>query len=87
LYLLGSEIIEYFNNQHSLEVINANVLYNPIKSINIKRDSNLKIILETTSGLNSKTQADIIPAGMVYTNTNEVDLKINFQREHLFYLV
>jgi len=78
LYLLESEIIEYFNNQHSLEVINANVLYNPIKSINIKRDSNLKIILETTSGLNSKTQADIIPAGMVYTNTNEVRFKNKF---------
>ena len=45
LYFSELEIIEYFNNQQGIEVINADVIYNPIQSINITRDSNLKIIL------------------------------------------
>ncbi|MCD4758749.1 MAG: hypothetical protein K8R39_10785 [Arcobacteraceae bacterium] len=80
MYLLESEIIEYINNQHGMEVINADALYNPLKSINIKRDSNLKIILETTSPLNSKTEAVTIPAGTVYVNKNEVILKDKFSK-------
>ncbi|MDP3023424.1 MAG: hypothetical protein Q8N32_09385 [Sulfuricurvum sp.] len=75
MYLLESEIIELFNNQHSIDVINADALYNPIQSINIKRDSELKIILETTSNLNAKTQADSLRVGMVYTSDNEIILK------------
>lgn len=75
MYFLESDFIEFFNNQHGIEIVNAGVLYNPIQSINIKRDSNLKIILETTSPLNSKTEAVTIPAGTVYVNKNEVILK------------
>ncbi len=61
-----------------MDVINADVLYNPIRSINIKRDSELKIILETISSFNATTQADIIPVGMVYVNRSEVKLKDKF---------
>lgn len=75
MYLLESEIIELFNNQHDIDVINADVLYNPLQSINIKRDTNLKLILETTSSLDAKSSADSIPVGMVYTNNNKVVLK------------
>ncbi len=80
MYFLESEVIEYFNNQQGIQVINADVLYNPIQSINLIRDSNLKIILETTSKLGTKTQAETIPAGMVYSNTNEIILKNNFSQ-------
>ncbi len=78
MYFLESEIIEYFNNQQGIEVINADVIYNPIQSINIIRDSDLKIILETTSKIGAKTKAETIPSGMVYTNTNEIILKNKF---------
>lgn len=78
LYFLESEIIEYFNNQQNMEVVDADVLYNPIQSINVNRDSNLKIILETTSKFDAKTKAEIIPSGMVYTNTNKIILKNKF---------
>ena len=80
MYFLESEVIEYFNNQHSIEVINAEVLYNPLQSINIIRDSNLKIILETTSKLNTQSKANVIPVGMVYVDKNEVILKNNFSK-------
>ena len=80
LYLLESEIIELFNNQHSIDVINADTLYNPIQSINIKRDSNLKIILETTSNFDAKTKAETILAGMVYKNTNKVIFENKFSK-------
>lgn len=75
LYLLESEIIELFNNQPGVDVINADALYSPLQSINIKRNSELKIILETTSNLHAKTQAESLRTGMVYTSENEVILK------------
>ncbi len=78
MYFSELEIIEYFNNQQGIEVINADVIYNPIQSINITRDSNLKIILETTSKIGAETKAETIPSGMVYTNTNEIILKNKF---------
>ena len=78
MYFLESEIIELFNNQRNMDVINVDVLYNPIESINIKRDSELKIILETVSHFNATTQADTIPMGMVYINRSEVKLKDKF---------
>ncbi len=78
MYFLESEIIEYFNNQHGIEVVNADVLYNPIHSINIKRDLNLKIILETTSKADGESESISVPVGTVYTNTNEVILKDKF---------
>ena len=80
MYFLESDFIDFFNNQHGIEIVNAGVLYNPIQSINIKRDSNLKIILETTSSLNSKTEAVTIPAGTVYVNQNEVIVKDKFSK-------
>lgn len=53
-------------------------LHGPVTKFSIVRDSDLKLVLETTSAGNSKSSAIPLPAGTVYTATEQVKLESRF---------
>ncbi len=75
MHLFETECFEDLINNYPLEIKEAGPLYNPIKRINIKRDSNLNIIFTTISDINAVNNQIDIPLGTVFTDERQVILK------------
>lgn len=71
------ECIDWVTNKF-FNITDCGPLHGPVTKFSIARDSDLKLVLETTSAGNSKSSAIPLPAGTVYTATEQVKLESRF---------
>lgn len=72
------ECFEELVTSQTHAITDCGPLYGPITSFSFTRDENLKLLLETTSGLGSTTSLTPLPAGTVYCSTDQVKFESQF---------